>query len=310
MPTPTISGSIVGLRPRVALRNVLYVGQSRLAAIDASDPDATEPENASQNFGYMTTAKDFVQCLAEWRRMANVFNPWSETDERDQPGINAPRIRQQQLAAYLQARQRSIEIILIAEALSCRGGRFTGIAMTSERILLGNDTKLNSFATGSDHSPLPDYLPGPAARTSCRDALSRMTDRDYGVYERTASVVWQTMLANGFGPTEFALWNAFPFHPFADEDAQSNRRPTNHELHATGQILADFISLFPRTVRFVALGREAESALLSHPMRPLHELVRHPTARAAKPASEALQGKVRPMAKLDEVIRRLASSRH
>jgi hypothetical protein len=258
----------------------------------------------------MTTAKDFVQCLAEWPRMDNVYNPWSQTDERDQPGVNPPLIRQQQLAAYLQARLTSVEVILIAEALSCRGGRFTGIAMTSERILLGNDTTLNSFVMRSNHSPLPDYLPGPAARTSCRDALPRMTDREYGVYERTASVVWQTMLSHGFGPTEFALWNAFPFHPFAHEDTQSNRRPSNQELHATGQILTDFISLFPRSVTFVALGREAESALRSHPTQPRHELVRHPTARAARPADGAVEGKARPMGKLDEVIRRLALSRH
>ncbi|EDZ98865.1 conserved hypothetical protein [Burkholderia sp. H160] len=238
--------------------------------------------------------------------MAHVFNPWSQTDERDQPGVDAPLIRQQQLAAYLQARQTSVKVILIAEALSCRGGRFTGIAMTSERILLGNDPKLNGFITGSDRSLLPDYLPGPATRTSCRGALPRMTDREFGVYERTASVVWQTMLANGFRPTEFALWNAFPFHPFADEDSESNRRPSNHELHATGQILTDFISLFPRSVKFVALGREAESALQSQAMQPPYELVRHPTARAAKPANAAGQGMARPMGKLDEVIRRLA----
>jgi hypothetical protein len=257
----------------------------------------------------MTSATDFVQCLAEWPRRANVFNPWSQTDERDQPGVNAPLIRQRQLAAYLQARQTSVKVILIAEALSCRGGRFTGVAMTSERILLGNDAKLNSFATGPDRSPPPDYLPGPATRTSCRDALSRMTDRDYGVYERTASVVWHTMLANGFGPTEFALWNAFPFHPFADEDTESNRSPSKDELHSTGQILTDFIGLFPRCVRFVALGRKAESALQSHAMRPLPEVVRHPTARAAKPANGAAQGETQPMGQLGEVIRRLALGR-
>ncbi|WP_248295234.1 uracil-DNA glycosylase [Paraburkholderia sp. UYCP14C] len=257
----------------------------------------------------MPTAKDFVQRVAEWRRMPNVFNPWSETDERDQPGVDAPLIRQRQLTAYLQARRTSVKVILIAEALSCRGGRFTGIAMTSERILLGHDAKLNDVVMRPDRGSLPDYLPGPATRTSCVTALSRTTDREYGVYERTASIVWQTMLANGFGPTEFALWNAFPFHPFAHEDAQSNRRPSTHELLETGQILTDFISLFPRSVRFVALGREAESALRSHAMDPPHELVRHPTARAGRPANGTIQRKARPMGKLDEVIRRLALNR-
>ena len=251
----------------------------------------------------MTTVDDFVRRLANWHPMAHVFNPWSQTDGRDQPGGNAPLIRQRQLAAYLQARQSSVEVILIAEALSCRGGRFTGIAMTSERILLGNDTRLNGFVAASD------FLPGRATRTSCREALPRMTDRESGVYERTAAAVWRTMLANGFGPTKFALWNAFPFHPFAGENIESNRRPSNHELQTTAPILADFIGLFPRSVKFVALGREAESALRSLAMQPPHELARHPTARAPRPANGERQGKARPLGKLDEVIRRLAPGR-
>ncbi|MFT4066241.1 uracil-DNA glycosylase [Paraburkholderia sp.] len=256
----------------------------------------------------MTTAHDFAQRLAQWPAMADVFNPWSQADERDRPGANAALIRRQQLAAYIDARRSKARVILIAEALSCRGGRFTGIAMTSERILLGNDTVLNRLAASSDASPPPDYLPGRASRTSNPGELSRGTDREYGVYERTASIVWRTMLANGFGPMEFALWNAFPFHPFITGNAQSNRRPSGCELRETGQILPDFIGLFPHAVWFVALGREAESALPDHLAPSAVKHARHPAARAIRPSESTSRGKESPMRMLGEVIREIAQS--
>ncbi|WP_167759997.1 uracil-DNA glycosylase [Paraburkholderia pallida] len=246
----------------------------------------------------MTAAQDFVQRLAQWPRMANVFNPWSEADERDAPAVDAPAIRQQQLAAYLECRQASATVILIAEALSYRGGRFTGIAMTSERILLGKDPVLNERATRLNLNPLCDLRPGLAMRTSNPGKLARDTDRKDGVYERTASIVWRTMLDNGFAPMDFALWNALPFHPFIAGNTQSNRSPSSQELLATKRILADFISLFSRPVHFVALGRKAERALGDHLPAPVCEQLwraRHPAAR----------GQVSPTRMLDDVVREL-----
>jgi hypothetical protein len=61
-----------------------------------------------------------------------VFNPWWQVDADNDLGRQAPRIRREQLRAYFSER--------IGEALSYRGGHFTGIAMTSERILLGATT--------------------------------------------------------------------------------------------------------------------------------------------------------------------------
>ena len=66
-----------------------------------------------------------------------VFNPWRDHDERDAaPRKRAPQVRRANMAAYLEARHSHARVMLLGEAPSHRGCRFTGIAFCSETELL------------------------------------------------------------------------------------------------------------------------------------------------------------------------------
>jgi hypothetical protein len=189
-----------------------------------------------------------------------VFNPWWQSDTANDIGPCAPRIRRHQLRAYLSERIDTAELALVGEALGYRGGHFTGIAMTSERILLKGGTgaaRCNVFATIEPR------------RTSKAQKFPR------GLSEPTAAIVWSTLLGLGMGADQFVLWNAFPWQSFDSRAGMlSNRIPTKVELEAGTSALSAFIDLFPR-VQFVAVGRIAASQL------PSAARVRHPASGGA-----------------------------
>ena len=66
----------------------------------------------------------------------DVFNPWRDFDPDTEIGPQAPAMRRENLRRYLQLRQNA-HYLFIAEALGYQGGHFSGVAITSERILLG-----------------------------------------------------------------------------------------------------------------------------------------------------------------------------
>src|SRR5206468_6143768 len=65
-----------------------------------------------------------------------VFNPWWQIDEENDIGPHSPAIRRKHLTVYLRKRLGNTRLVIIGEALGYRGGHFSGIPMTSERMLL------------------------------------------------------------------------------------------------------------------------------------------------------------------------------
>jgi hypothetical protein len=213
-----------------------------------------------------------------------LFNPWWQIDEENDIPRIAPIIRRRQLRAYLQERLESAKIAVIGEALGYRGGHFTGIAMTSERILLGKKQDivaalyqrrdLHGNGGHPDKSGRQIDLGIKPRRTSkpqiCRDGFS----------EPTATIVWRTLLKLGLLPTEFVLWNAFPWHSFdPGRGLLSNRMPNKWEQDAGRPVLRAFLELFPCD-KIVGLGKIAAAQLEQLGVNA--HCVRHPASGGAK----------------------------
>ena len=65
-----------------------------------------------------------------------VFSPWWQIDEENDIGPHSSAIRRKHLAAYFRERLGKARLAIVGEALGYRGGHFSGIPMTSERMLL------------------------------------------------------------------------------------------------------------------------------------------------------------------------------
>ena len=196
-----------------------------------------------------------------------VFNPWWEVDEHNDIGGHASAIRRQQLRAYLQERLGSAKVAVIGEALGYRGGHFSGIPMTSERILLGRSNKVRM----KSDDLLSDVKP---RRTSKSE---KWPD---GFSEPTATIVWGALLRLGLKPDQFVLWNAFPWHSFEPHRGMlSNRTPNKSEGSAGLPVLKAFLELFP-CEQVVALGKIAATQLEKLDVDA--QCIRHPASGGAK----------------------------
>ena len=204
------------------------------------------------------------------RRLKNspsgaVFNPWWQVDKENDFAPSAPRIRREHLRAYLRERLGKVRFAVIGEALGYRGGHFTGIPMTSERLLLRRKTGIAPEHSLLGITPQRTSKPG-----KCPDGFS----------EPTATIVWSTLLRFKLSSEEFVLWNAFPWHPFDPRRGMlSNRTPTNSEQSAGIPMLKAFLDLFPCD-KVVALGRVAAVQLKDLDVSAHY--VRHPASGGAK----------------------------
>jgi uracil-DNA glycosylase len=209
---------------------------------------------------------DFLQLLKKSPSGA-VFNPWWEVDQENDIGRSAPAIRRNQLRAYLQKRLRKAQLVLIGEAVGYRGGHFSGIPMTSERLLLGRSKKVR--ITSADF--FSDINP---RRTS------KPEKSPDGFSEPTATIVWGTLLQLGLKPNRFVLWNAFPWHSFDPRRGMlSNRMPNKSEQAAGLTVLKSFLELFSCD-QVVALGKIAAAQLEELDVNA--PCVRHPASGGAR----------------------------
>jgi hypothetical protein len=181
---------------------------------------------------------------------AAVVNPYRhEVAGVDRSGAARRRLRN--LEAYLALVGRP-RWLLVGEALGYRGGRFSGIAFTSERQLLG----------GPEHR-LPWASSPPFAATSRNPALW---------LEPSGSVVWRALAGR---PRGVLLWNAFPWHPAGRAGPLSNRRPESGLVTANLHVL-ELLLAAVGPVRLLAAGRTAEAALARLGLAGAARTLRHP----------------------------------
>ena len=205
-----------------------------------------------------------------------VFNPWWHVDEENDISRRCPQIRRKHLVLYFRERLGKARLAIVGEALGYRGGHFTGIPMTSERLLLGKQIAGAALyqQNGGHRPPLQIFAKIKPRRTSkpsvCADGFS----------EPTATIVWGALLKMGVLPDEFVLWNAFPWHSFDGRRGRlSNRMPNKSEQLSGRPVLKAFFQLFP-CEQIVALGKIAAGQLEQLGINA--HCVRHPASGGAR----------------------------
>jgi hypothetical protein len=195
------------------------------------------------------------QFIAQLRGCAatkSVANPYNCYELGIDATPDVSHQRRLQLAAYLRHRLETAQVILVAEAPGYQGARFSGLAMTSERLLSGS----MNFVTEQDILGQVGLF----ERTSHINASLYHTVRQRGFTEPTATVVWQELMATGQA-RNVVLWNTFPFHPHRAANRLSNRRPNAAGIAASADILVSLRALFAQDCQLVAVGNIARDYL-------------------------------------------------
>jgi hypothetical protein len=213
----------------------------------------------------MRTIDALLHDLRDAPARGALFNPWYDRDTQHDRNRHAPGIRRENLYRFLEQRIGRARYLLLGEALGYQGGHFTGIAMTSERILLGGLR---------ERGIAPEVVfRGEHRRTSAPGVKPR------GFTEPTATVVWGSIAESRRDPYEFVLWNILPWHPYEPRRGLlSNRTPGRAEIAAGHAALRHIRRLYPRA-RLIAVGRKAAAGLEA--MDLAHVAVRHPAMSGA-----------------------------
>lgn len=161
--------------------------------------------------------------------LPGLFNPWRDRCLYDSPD-NSPGQKLERLECHLNCHP---EFILIGEAPGYQGCRYSGIAFTSERLMLEGAI------------PRIDRL------------VTRLSTRLKPFSEPSATIVWNTLTELGISG-QTILWNALQLHPHKPGQPWSNRTPTNAELALGEPALHLLTTAFPKA-KLVAIGKKATS---------------------------------------------------
>ena len=191
-----------------------------------------------------------------------IFNPWLDRCAFD-TRANGPARKLERLAAHLNCQPL---FIVCGEAAGHLGCRHSGIAFTSERLLLDR--------------MIPRIEP----------ISERLTERELPLSEPSATVVWRTLFDLKIAD-RVVLWNALPLHPYTKGNVRSNRTPTSAELSLGTPALRLLIDAFP-SAKVIPVGKKAEGLLAA--MRIAAErALRHPAYGGATAFSEGMTALVR-----------------
>jgi uracil-DNA glycosylase len=202
----------------------------------------------------MSLAEDLIATLPHGQ--ANLFNPYRDRCPCETEP-DAPAARRARLAAHLALQP---DFLLIGEAVGYQGGRYSGIAFTSERLLLAG--------------AIPRLSPPPG----------RLTTRGNPFSEPSATIVWGTLQRLGMAERT-ALWNAVQLHPHHPDEPWSNRTPSDDELALGRPALEILRRAYPRA-QFVAVGNKAAQALAAMGLNV--PAVRHPANGGANKFAEGI----------------------
>ena len=187
-----------------------------------------------------------------------VFNPWLDVDPGTDAQPDAAAARLLRLRAFFAVRPRWL---LLGEAAGYQGAHVSGIAFTSERLLLA----------------------GAIPRVDIGG--QRLSTRARPWSEPSATTVWGTLHTLGRA-ADTLLWNAYPWHPHRPGMPQSNRTPTPIERRAGLPVLEALLAALP-AVRCFAVGRNAEASLSEMGVRATP--LRHPSMGGATAFREGLR---------------------
>lgn len=189
----------------------------------------------------MNQVKKFIELLAKQRLYELGF---SENLYKGKSFESS--IRKWNLELYLdKMKQENPKTLLLGEAPGYKGCKLTGIPFSSEKIIYHND-----FFSDKEY---------------------KFVNRKEGLEgEQSATIVWEELSKYKIKPL---IWNIFPFHPFKENNLNSNRTPNKMELRLGKEILIELLKIF-KISNFLAVGRKPELMLKEINIQALY--IRHP----------------------------------